>query len=127
MHEFAGFERKLRAIARQDDNAQRLMTTPGVGVLMPLTFVAAVDAPERYRSSRAVGPHFGFGDGSVRTALYEAANGHPDATGQRFRSEGLGVGGRQTCRPQKGARGAGPQAGGGVALHAQGQNQLHSL
>lgn len=59
---------------------------------MALTFVA-VDAPERFRSSRAVGPHFGLtpkkcqssetdhsgriskiGDGSVRTALHEAAN-----------------------------------------------------
>lgn len=30
VHEFAGFERKLRAIARQDENAQRLMTTPAL-------------------------------------------------------------------------------------------------
>jgi|GEM_PF-1943089 len=28
VHEFAGFERKLRALARQDENAKRLMTTP---------------------------------------------------------------------------------------------------
>lgn len=130
VNEFAGSERKLRAIARQDENAQRLMTTPGVGVLVALTFVAAVDAPERFRSSRAVGPHFGLtpkkcqssetdhsgriskiGDGSVRTAP-RRGQCHPDATGQRLRSEGLGVGGRKTCRPQKGARGAGPQAGG---------------
>lgn len=93
VQEFSGFERTLRAITRQDDNALRLMTTPGVGVLVALTFVAAVDTPERFRSSRAVGPHFGLtprkyqsgetdhsgriskiGDGSVRTALYEAAN-----------------------------------------------------
>ncbi|NLS08391.1 IS110 family transposase [Rhizobium sp. P32RR-XVIII] len=91
--EFAGFERKLRGMARQDDSARRLMTTPGVGVLVALTFVSAVDAPERFRSSRAVGPHFGLtpkkyqsgetdytgriskiGDVGVRTALYEAAN-----------------------------------------------------
>ena len=91
--EFAGFERKLRGMAHQDDNARRLMTTPGVGVLVALTFVSAVDAPERFRSSRAVGPHFGLtpkkyqsgetdysgriskiGDVGVRTALYEAAN-----------------------------------------------------
>ena len=91
--EFAGFERKLRAVARQDANARRLMSTPGVGVLVALTFAAAVDAPERFRSSRAVGPHFGLtpkkyqsgetdysgriskiGDGGVRTALYEAAH-----------------------------------------------------
>jgi transposase len=30
VHEFAGFERKLRAIARQDENALRLRTTPDV-------------------------------------------------------------------------------------------------
>jgi transposase len=36
-------------------NAQRLITMPGVGFLVALTFVAAVDAPERFRSSRAVG------------------------------------------------------------------------
>lgn len=93
VHEFAGFERKLRAIAREDDNALRLMTTPGVGVLVALTFVAGVDAPERFRSSRAAGPHFGLTpkknqSGETdhsgrtledrrwqrRTALYEAAN-----------------------------------------------------
>ncbi|RAX37830.1 IS110 family transposase [Rhizobium tropici] len=94
------FERRLRGMARQDDSARRLMTTPGVGVLVALTFVSAVDAPvsavdapERFRSSRAVGPHFGLtpkkyqsgetdysgriskiGDVGVRTALYEAAN-----------------------------------------------------
>lgn len=67
--------------------------SPWLLLLVALTFVAAVDAPERFRSSRAVGPHFGLtpkkcqssetdpigriskiGDGSVRTALYEAAN-----------------------------------------------------
>jgi len=67
VQEFAGFERQLRAIARQDENAQRLMTTPGVGVLV---------APKKYQSGET--DHSGriskIGDGSVRTALYEAAN-----------------------------------------------------
>jgi len=91
--ELRGFERRVRAMARQDERAHRLMTTPGVGTLVALTFVAAVDDPERFRSSRAVGPHFGLtpkkyqsgetdytgriskiGDAGVRTALYEAAN-----------------------------------------------------
>lgn len=91
--EFAGFERRLRAMARENGDARRLMSTPGVGVLVAMTFVAAVDAPERFRSSRAVGPHFGLtpkkyqsgetdrsghiskvGDVGVRTVLYEAAN-----------------------------------------------------
>ena len=65
----------------------------GPGQLTALAFTAAVDDPGRFRSSRAVGAHFGLtpkryqsgetdvtgriskiGDGGVRTALYEAAN-----------------------------------------------------
>lgn len=91
--EFAGFERRLRGMARDHGDARRLMTTPGVGVLVSMTFVAAIDVPGRFRSSRDVGPHFGLtpkkyqsgetdrsghiskiGDAGVRTALYEAAN-----------------------------------------------------
>jgi transposase len=91
--EFRSLERRLRAMAREDERTRRLMTTPGVGVLVALTFVAAVDDPERFRSSRAVGPHFGLtprkyqsgetdytgriskiGDVGVRSMLYEAAN-----------------------------------------------------
>ena len=60
---------------------------------MALTFSSAIDDPGRFRSSRAVGAHFGLtpkkyqsgetdvtgrisriGDHGVRTALYEAAN-----------------------------------------------------
>ncbi len=88
-----GLEKRLRDQARQDDRARLLMTTPGVGVIVALTFVSAVDDPARFRASKAVGAHFGLtprkyqsgetdvtgriskiGDASVRTALYEAAN-----------------------------------------------------
>ena len=88
-----GLERRLRELAREDERARLVMTTPGVGVIVALTFVAAVDAPGRFRSSKAVGAHFGLtpkkyqsgemdvtgriskiGDAGVRTALYEAAN-----------------------------------------------------
>ena len=60
---------------------------------MALTYVAAIDDPTRFKSSKTVGAHFGLtpkkyqsgetdvtgritkiGDGTVRTALYEAAN-----------------------------------------------------
>lgn len=93
VEEFRGFERQVRALARHDDRARRLMTTPGVGVLVALTFVSAIDQTDRFRSSRMVGAHFGLtpkryqsgetdrsgriskaGDAGVRTALYEAAN-----------------------------------------------------
>jgi transposase len=86
-------EKRLRDQAREDERARLLMTTPGVGAIVALTFVAAVDDPARFRSSKAVGAHFGLtprryqsgetdvtgriskiGDGGVRTLLYEAAN-----------------------------------------------------
>ena len=70
-----------------------LMTAPGVGAIVGLTYASAIDDPGRFRSSKAVGAHFGLtpkryqsgdtdvtgriskiGDGGVRTALYEAAN-----------------------------------------------------
>jgi transposase len=91
--ELRSFERRVRAMARDDERARRLMTTPGVGVLVSLTFVSAIDETERFRSSRMVGAHFGLtpkkyqsgetdytgriskkGDAGVRTALFEAAH-----------------------------------------------------
>src|SRR5918995_1710928 len=88
-----GLEKRLRDQAREDERARLLMTTPGVGVTVALTFAAAVDDPARFRSSKALGAHFGLtprkyqsgetdvtgriskiGDAGVRTALYEAAN-----------------------------------------------------
>ena len=69
------------------------MTVPGVGTIVALTYVSAIDAPGRFKSSKDVGPHFGLtpkkyqsgetdvtgriskvGDKAVRTALYEAAH-----------------------------------------------------
>ena len=86
-------EKRLRSLARQDRRVRLLMTTPGVGEIVALTYVSAIDDPSRFRSSKAVGAHFGLtpkkyqsgetdmtgriskiGDGGVRTALYEAAN-----------------------------------------------------
>jgi transposase len=86
-------EKRLMSQARRDTRARLLMSTPGVGVFVALTYAAAIDDPGRFRSSRAVGPHFGItpkkyqsgetdvtgriskiGDASVRTALYEAAH-----------------------------------------------------
>jgi transposase len=91
--EFRAVERRLLAQARADARVRNLMTTPGVGALVALTFAAAIDDPARFRSSRMVGAHFGLtpkkyqsgetdvtgriskaGDAGVRVALYEAAN-----------------------------------------------------
>jgi transposase len=85
--------RQVLAIVRTDDVCRRLMTVPGVGALVAVTFKATVDDPGRFASSKAVGAHFGLtpkkyqsgetdvtggvskvGDAMVRTVLYEAAN-----------------------------------------------------
>jgi transposase len=47
--------RRLLAVVRDDDVCRRLMTTPGVGPVVALTYRATVDVPARFRNSKAVG------------------------------------------------------------------------
>jgi transposase len=91
--ELAALEKRVRSASRHDDRVKLMMTAPGVGSIVGLTYVAAIDVPERFRSSSSVGPHFGMtprryqsgqtdvsgrisksGDDTVRSALYEAAH-----------------------------------------------------
>jgi transposase len=91
--EFHALHRAVLGIVRDDGVCRRLMTVPGVGALVAVTFTSAVDDPARFRHSRAVGAYLGLtpkryqsgetdvtggiskvGDAMVRTALYEAAN-----------------------------------------------------
>jgi transposase len=91
--EFNGFEKRLRAMARSDVRARLLMSVPGVGTIVALTYAAAIDDPARFTSSKTVGAHFGLtptryqsgetdrigriskiGDASVRAMLYESAH-----------------------------------------------------
>jgi transposase len=52
--------RRLLAVVRDDDVCRRLMTTPGVGPVVALTYRATVDVPARFRNSKAVGAVFGL-------------------------------------------------------------------
>jgi len=91
--QFDILHRRLLTIVRDDDVCRRLMTIPGVGPVVALTYRATVDVPARFRNSKAVGAVFGLtpakhqsgetdrtggisrcGDEMMRTALYEAAN-----------------------------------------------------
>ena len=93
LRRFEELERRLVEVGRADVRVRRLTTVPGVGNLVALTFVAAIDDPSRFRSSRQVGAYLGLtpkryqsgetdvsgriskiGDHGVRTMLYEAAN-----------------------------------------------------
>ena len=91
--EYCRLHREMLAIVKLDAVCRRLMTVPGVGALVAITFKSAVDDPGRFAKSKAVGAHFGLtpkkyqsgetdvtggisrvGDAMVRTALYEAAH-----------------------------------------------------
>jgi len=91
--EYAKLHKAMLDIVRNDQVCRRLMTTPGVGPLVAITFKTGVDDPRRIRKSKAVGALFGLtprkyqsgetdvtggitrvGDEMVRGALYEAAN-----------------------------------------------------
>jgi transposase len=80
-------------MARAHRQAELLMTTPGIGPVIALTYASAIDDPGRFKSSKAAGPHFGLtpkkyqsgetdytgriskiGDASVRAALYQGAH-----------------------------------------------------
>jgi transposase len=84
--------RRLLAVVRDDAVCRRLMTVPGVGPVVALTFRATVDVPARFKNSKAVGAVFGLtpsrhqsgesdrpggisrcGDEMMRMMLYEAA------------------------------------------------------
>ena len=61
LREQAGkLHRKLLSIARNDEVCRRLTTIPGVGPIVSLAFIATIDIPARFKSSRAVGPALGL-------------------------------------------------------------------
>jgi transposase len=91
--ELAGLEKRVRTMARCDPRARLLMTTPGVGAVISLTYASAIDDPARFKSSKIVGAFFGMtptryqsgetdvsgrisriGDAGVRAVLYEGAH-----------------------------------------------------
>jgi transposase len=84
--------RRVLVAVRNDEVCRRLMTVPGVGPLVALSYRATVDVPARFRKSKSVGAVFGLtpardqsgesdrpgaisrcGDEMMRTTLYEAA------------------------------------------------------
>jgi transposase len=52
--------RRLLAAVRDDEVCRRLMTAPGVGPVVALTYRATVDVPARFRKSKSVGAVLGL-------------------------------------------------------------------
>lgn len=91
--QLAILHRRLLTIVRDDEVCRRLMSIPGVGPVVALTYRTAVDVPARFKNSKSVGAAFGLtpskyqsgeinrsgaiskcGDEMVRVMLYEAAH-----------------------------------------------------
>jgi transposase len=91
--EAAAIEDELIVLARGSDLARRLMTVPGVGPIVALNFIAAIDDAGRFARASDVGAYLGLtprryqsgeidysgriskrGNGAMRTLLFEAAN-----------------------------------------------------
>ena len=68
--------RRLLDVVRQDQVCRRLMTTPGVGPVVALTFRATVDVPSRFRSSKAVGAAFGLTPRRQQSGEIDRMGGH---------------------------------------------------
>lgn len=90
--QLAKLHKMLLDTVRTDPVCRRLMTAPGVGPVVALTYRACVDNPARFSRSSCVGAHYGLtprlyqsgetarmgrvsrcGDAMMRAALYEAA------------------------------------------------------
>ncbi len=89
----AALDRQVNRRAKSDPAAQRLMTVPGVGVIVALAYIAVIDNPARFKRATSVGAYLGLtprryqsgevdrpgsiskcGDGLLRAYLFEAAN-----------------------------------------------------
>src|SRR5688572_3876946 len=90
--QIANLTRRLIGLARQDQAVKQLMTTPGVGTLVALTYVSVIDQAGRFAKSASVGAYLGLtprrfqsgeedytghisrcGDRLLRPHLFEAA------------------------------------------------------
>ena len=99
--------RRLLAIVRDDEVCRRLMTTPGVGPVVALTYRGTVDVPPRFRKSKAVGAVFG-----LTCSKYQS--GEIDRSGRILR---CGDADRQVPRGEEGDRGPGTPVGCDHAPH----------
>jgi transposase len=93
LRELNVLEKRVRLMARTNPVVRLLMSAPGVGPIVGLVYVSGIDDPARFKSSKAVGAHFGMtpskyqsgetdysgriskcGDEAVRTACFQAAH-----------------------------------------------------
>ncbi|WFU18485.1 IS110 family transposase [Bradyrhizobium sp. CB3481] len=58
--QIADLDRKVLRLARNNAQARRFMTAPGIGPVTVLCFLATIDDPARFKRSRSVGAYAGL-------------------------------------------------------------------
>jgi transposase len=134
--QIAVLHRRLLTLVRDDEVCRRLMTIPGVGPVVALTYRATVDVPARFRKSKSVGAVFGLtcsreqsgerdrpgaisrcGDEMMRAMLYEAAQSMLVRSTRWSWIQGLGDADRQAPRHETSDCRAGTPLGSHHASH----------
>jgi transposase len=80
----AVLHKMLLKIVRGSTVCRRLLSVPGVGPVVALTYATGIDDPTRFAHSRDVGPHFGL-------TPRKYASGEIDHSGARSRPSWLNL------------------------------------
>lgn len=67
--EITELERKMKKAAKENEPARRLQRIPGVGAIVALAFVSAIDDPRRYASGAQVASYVGLSPGENTTGF----------------------------------------------------------
>ena len=140
--ELAGLEKLVRNLAVEDPVSRLLMTMPGVGPVVALTFASAIDDPGRFRRSKDVGPWVGLTPGTepVRRTRYRrrdhqgrrrrpahgalpSRHGDAEPRGTEL-AEGLGAALGGAARQEARDRHPGPADRGGASPHVAGRHRV---
>lgn len=54
------FDKMIKQLAKENEEATRLQTVPGVGPITAMNFIAEIDEPKRFQKSRSVGAYLGM-------------------------------------------------------------------
>ena len=120
--QIAVLDRHAQSRAKTDRVVRRLMSVPGVGVVVALAYIAVIDDPARFKRASSVGAYLGLtprryqsgevdmagriskcGDALLRSYLFEAANVSADAHSRtcKLKTWGLALAARIGMRRAK--------------------------
>lgn len=85
--EMAGLERRVRQLAQEDPVCHRLMSMPGVGAVVALTYRSAIDDPSRISSSKKLGPWVGLTPSCNQSGERDVSGGITKAGNVNLRRE----------------------------------------